>query len=78
MPRKKKRKARNHFNGSRVSEKEEDEEEEDGKLKGERSRGTYMVMWNLGFVLKKQRAEEDLTIHQPDAQDSSKEKGESQ
>ena len=50
MPRKKKQgKARNHFRGSRDLEKKEDEE---GKLKGERSRSTYLVFWSLGYALK--------------------------
>ena len=49
---KKEGKARNHFHGSRGLEKKEDEEEEDGKLKGERSRSTYLVFWSLGSALK--------------------------
>ena len=46
---KKEGKARKHFCGSRDSEKKEDEE---GKLKGERSRSTYLVFWSLGSALK--------------------------
>ena len=45
---KKEGKARIHFRGSRDSEKKEDEE---GKLKGDRSRSTYLVFWSLGSVL---------------------------
>ena len=47
-PEKKEGKAQNHFRGSRDSEKKEDEE---GKLKGERSRSTYLVFWSLGSAL---------------------------
>ena len=53
MSRKKKEgKARNQFRCSRDSKKKEDEEEEDGKLKAERSRSTYLVFWSLGSALK--------------------------
>ena len=44
-------KPQSHFRGSRQSMKKEDEVEADGKLKGERSRSTYLVFWSLGSVL---------------------------